>query len=78
MMFTPKSKINEDVWNLSPGSNENPLWLLTEAELKLVPAQTPLHCIDGSIAIVGTDRIDNDTRKGYIAYGMLESELNEK
>lgn len=78
MMFTPKSKINEDPWTLAPGSDENPLWLLTEAELKLVPTQTPLHCIDGTTATVGTDRIDNDTRGGYLAYGMLESELNEK
>jgi len=75
MMFTPRSKINENVWDEGPGSKENPLWLLTPAELPMVPDQTPLHCVNGSIAIKGTDAIDTDTRKGYLAYGILESQL---
>lgn len=74
-MFTPKSKINLNRWKEEPGSEENPLWLLTPAELPMVPAQTTLHCIDGTIAVKGIDNIDTDTRGGYIAYGILESEL---
>lgn len=80
--FIPVSKKNNDLWyqrpNLPPtvGTKENPLWLLTPEELDIVPSGTLLHCIDTSTAVVGVDHIDNDTRVGYIAYGILESELN--
>lgn len=80
--FIPVSKQNNDPWYQrprfppTPGTQENPLWLLTPAELEELPGGTRLHCIDKSIAVVGVNHIDNEARAGYIAYGILESELN--
>lgn len=80
--FIPASKANNDPWHQRPnfpdtvGTVEDPLWLLTPEELEIIPGGTLLHCIDTSTAVVGVNHIDNDTRAGYIAYGILESELN--
>lgn len=48
------------------------LKVISPAELKELPDGTPLACIDGSIAVKGRDRIDLDTRFGFLAYGFLE------
>lgn len=82
--FIPFSKLNQEPWYQrpnyppTPGTPEDPVWLLTPQELEALPGGTRLHCIDKSIVVVGIDNIDNGTRSGYIAYGILESELNNK
>lgn len=45
------------------------LSLITEEEFKTLPAGTVLVCIDGTSAVVGHDKIDLDTRYGFLAYG---------
>lgn len=37
-----------------------------------------LECIDGSLAVVGTDSIDDDTRGGCVAYGVPRSDIPSK
>lgn len=82
--FIPFSKKKNDPWYQkpnfppTPGTTADPLWLLLPEELDNLPGGTRLHCIDQSIAVVGLDNIDNGTRLGYIAYGILESELTNK
>lgn len=49
------------------------LELITPDELATLADGTPLVCIDGSVAIKGTDQINSDTRFGYLAYGFLKS-----
>ena len=49
---------------------DNSLWLLTPEELTKVPEGTVLESITGSKKVYGTDRIDNDTRFGHLAYGV--------
>lgn len=49
---------------------ENPLWLITQEELDILPEGIELECIDGKIVVKGRDYIDNDTRFGHIAYGV--------
>lgn len=69
----PETKINDNPWSRT----DDPLWLLTPAELKLIPKGTTLYCINSETVVVGTDRIDDDTRFGLLAYGLLESQLAE-
>lgn len=69
----PQTKINDNPWDRT----DDPLWLLTPDELKLVPNGATLHCISNETVVVGTDKIDNDTRFGLLAYGVLESQLAE-
>jgi hypothetical protein len=45
--------------------------LLSEARLKLAPDGTVLYAIDGERVVVGVDKIDNDTRGGWLGYGVL-------
>jgi len=53
------------------------LWLLTPAELERIPNGTVLTCIDGTTAVKGRDYIDDDTRAGHIAYGILRYEQDK-
>lgn len=48
------------------------LWLLTIKEYNDIPDGTELTCIDGTVAVKGSDEIDMDTRMGYIAYGIVD------
>lgn len=43
--------------------------LITSAHFSRLPEGVTLICIDGSNAVKGTDRIDDDTRGGFLAYG---------
>jgi hypothetical protein len=57
-------------WDGVSGRN---LWLLTMAELEQVPDGTLLDCIIPSKeAVKGKDPIDDDTRGGYLAYGVID------
>jgi len=47
--------------------------LLTLDELKTLPDGITLTCIDGTTAVTGKDRIDTDTRAGYVAFGRLKA-----
>jgi hypothetical protein len=49
---------------------ENSLWLLTPEELGKLPDGIILECIDGTKVTKGKDYIDDDTRGGYIAFGI--------
>lgn len=55
-------------WKLDDGRVVD---LLTPAELALLPSGARLVCIDGHEAVIGQDYIDNDTRGGMLAYGIL-------
>jgi hypothetical protein len=44
--------------------------LITPEELRYLPLGTSLRCIDGSLVIVGVDYIDDDTRGGFLAFGV--------
>ena len=49
------------------------LWLLTPLEFSKLPDGTKLTCIDGKKAINGKNYIDQDTRFGQIAWGLIGS-----
>lgn len=53
-------------WNLA----DKKIQLLKPEELVCLPAGTVLYSIMGERVVVGTDYIDDDTRMGYIAYGI--------
>jgi hypothetical protein len=50
-----------------------PLWALPHMQ----EGET-LKCIDGTMAVVGTDHIDDETRGGCIAYGVPRSDIPKK
>jgi hypothetical protein len=52
-------------------SENGELWLLTPAELAQLPDGIELGCIDDAVYVKGRDRIDDDTRAGHLAYGIV-------
>lgn len=50
-----------------------PLWALAHMQ-----TGESLTCIDNSVAVVGTDEIDDDTRGGCIAYGVPRDDIPNK
>lgn len=46
--------------------------LLTPEELKELPKGTVLHDIFGEKFVYGQDHIDDDTRGGHLAFGILQ------
>ncbi len=52
--------------------DENGLWLFTLVEFKQLPDGIELESIIGDKAIKGKDYIDDDTRGGYIAWGVRD------
>jgi hypothetical protein len=69
--FNPLSRRNNNAWDDRPDK----LWLLTPDEYDLLPDGVTLVCIDGKTGVKGIDYIDQDTRAGYIAWGLLNSQL---
>jgi hypothetical protein len=55
-------------WKLDDGRT---ITLVTPKEFSELPHGTVLYSIRGNRAVKGTDYIDNDTRGGYLAYGLL-------
>jgi hypothetical protein len=53
-------------------SEDGELWLLTPAEFAQLPDGTELGCIDDTTAVKGRDTIDDDTRGGHLAYGIVK------
>lgn len=68
--FQPDSFRRGNTWEVDEGGD--PLWRLTPEELERVPVGTTLTSIFGNKSIVGVDKIDTDTRFGYIAHGVFE------
>ena len=54
------------------------LWLLRPEHLPHVPDGTVLVSVRSETAIVGVDQIDDDTRGGYLAWGVLDAQLPER
>lgn len=50
--------------------DENPLWLFTPEEYNQLPDGIDLESINGKSYTKGKDYIDDDTRFGYLAYGI--------
>jgi hypothetical protein len=52
-------------------SKETDLWLCPEKQFAALPDGIALYCISGSVHVKGRDRIDDDTRFGLLAYGII-------
>jgi hypothetical protein len=59
---------SNDVPRRLPGK----LHLLSIEEFNKLPDGTELTSINGSVVTKGKDRIDMDTRAGYIAFGIID------
>ncbi len=70
--FNPRSRENNNRWS---DKQTDPLWLLTRDEFDMVPDGTVLVGISGQRKTKGVHYIDQDTRAGYIAWGLLDSQL---
>ena len=58
-------------WKLKDG---RVLELIREDEFDALPNGTELVSIRGESVVLGRDKIDNDTRGGYLAYGRVRGE----
>lgn len=56
-------------WKLRDG---RVIHLVRPHELKALPSGTILIAIDGEQVVKGLDMIDDDTRGGFLAYGVLD------
>ena len=72
--FDPRTEGGK--WDDTPGAAA--LWLLRPEHLPLIPDGTVLVSIRAATAIVGIDQIDDDTRGGYLAWGVLDAQLPER
>lgn len=50
---------------------DHKLLLITAEQLAEMPDGEALTCIDDTVAIKGVDEIDDDTRGGHLAYGVV-------
>ena len=53
-------------------SEQTKLWLFTPAEYAMLPNGFVLTCIDGKEYTKGVDYIDDDTRAGCLAFGVID------
>ncbi len=69
MQFIHQAKwdVKESAYN--KGGFTGVIYLITPEQLKKCPKGTRLYSISGESAIVGQDKIDDDTRFGHLAYG---------
>jgi len=56
-------------WTLENGEKID---LVTQEEFDALPMGTELTCINNKKVVKGKDYIDNDTRFGYLAYGISQ------
>lgn len=62
------------MWILEKGKHKDrTIRLLTKEEFNLIDDGDTLVCIDGREVVKGVDYID-DTRMGFLAYGVLEND----
>ena len=54
------------------------LWLLSPEEFKQLKNGTMLVSINGVEAVKGIDFIDQDTRFGYLAYGLTQEMVDKQ
>lgn len=71
MGFNPASREHGEAWD----ERDDKLWLLTRDEFEFIPDGTTLVSIGGATAVKGRDRIGQDIRGGYLAWGLLDSQL---
>lgn len=57
-------------------SAETNLWLLTEAEFAQIPDGTQVESIGGVKKTKGLDKINDDIRFGYLAWGISDPETH--
>lgn len=69
----PASRFNQNAW---ARGEEDPLWLLTQAEFDQLADGTVVESIHGVRKTKGVDYIDDDVRFGMLAYGFRESDLS--
>lgn len=50
------------------------LWLFNQSEMNQLPDGMELETVNGEKVVKGQDRIDFDTRGGYLAYGVKDPE----
>lgn len=65
------TKSKDELLNLGLLNWNGYIWLIPGEWYSILPVGMQLHCIDESIVTVGTDYIDNDTRMGVLAYGIV-------
>lgn len=68
--MNPLSRQRQDSWV----GGDDPLWLLTPAEMDELPPETVVESIAGEKKRLSQDP-DRDTRGGYTAWGLRESTL---
>lgn len=56
---------------------EHSLFLFTPEEFELLPDGIELESIGGRMKTKGVDYIDDDTRNGYLAYGIRSPETHK-
>lgn len=66
--YADMNPVPPNAWTLDDG---RVIYLLKPDELDRLADGTVVVCIDGTESVKGTDRIDRDTRFGYLAYGTL-------
>lgn len=74
-MVIPAAYTNDNAWDTG---DMDPLWLITPEQLDEIPDGTTLHTIMDEEVVVGQDKIDRDTRFGYLAYGLRESQFKSQ
>ena len=67
-MLVPLSYTNGNPWS-------GDLWLLTVTELHAIPDGTVVTSIMGNTKVKGLDEIDEDTRFGYVAWGLFSPQF---
>jgi len=58
------------------GFDHEPIYLVTPQDFKSIPDGTVLTCINGLSHIKGKDEIDQDTRNGYLAFGLTRAQID--
>lgn len=68
----PPAPFPRRAWKLTTGGL---IHLITPEEFAALPKGVRLTAVDGKVAIKGLDRIDDDTRGGFMAWGRTDHEI---
>lgn len=69
-----KWKIGKGGFAPGVGMDGKVIYLVPESKYNKLPKGTELYSINGKRVIKGKDKIDDDTRGGYLAYGIMPDE----